>query len=382
MWWFLAMTAMGAECDIQQLQQDVEQASPIAVGRYYVQLAECDPEAARKLAPKAMLRVLASDDGNRAALHALLSGAPHAVDTWLENLEPGERTGAIDFLGEQCADHPPVAAFFVQSRDAKGETFWTDRWYRGLADCRTPSIQALLTEIMAEPSLRERNNRSRFFGILDVYARNLGAEAIPELERLVTELADRRERTLVVRAYADAAQVGTLGGSDLAVLPVAIASLERVAPHLPTDGIESLRDTLMALDAPEVAGAMVRYRWPDRLRNGRYTYVAYAIESVTCKNGKTQAIFHYGDIQEAPTRWPNGQADALHLPSHWGLDAAAQCKGTGETTLAVIEEPVMDDAHAESWLQQHLDAFRSNVAADKKSEVAHEPLDHGEATAP
>ena len=376
------MTAMGAECDIQQLQQDVAQASPIAVGRYYVQLAECDQEAARKLAPKAMPRVLASEDGNRAALHALLSGAPQAVDAWLERLEPGGRTGALDFLGEQCAEHPSVADFFVQSRKAKGETFWTDRWYRGLADCRTPSIQALLTEIMAEPSLRERDNRSRFFGILDVYARNLGVEAIPELERLATELQDKRERTLVVRAYADAAQVGTLGGSDLTVIPVAIASLERVAPHLSADRIESLRDTLMALDAPDVAGAMVRYRWPERLHNGRYTYVAYAIESVTCKNGKTQAIFHYGDILEAPTRWPTGKVDAHHLPSHWNLDAAARCKGTGETTMAVIEEPVTDDAHAESWLQQHLDAFGSNIVADKKSEVAHAPLDPHEVTAP
>jgi len=376
------MTAMGAECDIQQLQQDVEQASPIAVGRYYVQLAECDLESARKLAPRAMPRVLASEDGNRAALHALLAGAPQAVDAWLEHLEPGGRTGAIDFLGEQCADHPPVADFFVQSREAKGETFWTDRWYRGLADCRTPSIQSLLTEIMEEPSLRERDNRSRFFGILDVYARNLGAEAIPELERLATVLEDKRERTLVVRAYADAAQVGTLGGSDATVLPIAVASLERVAPHLSTDGIESLRDTLMALDAPEAAGNMVRYRWPDRLKDNRYTYVAYAIESVTCKNGKTLAIFHYGDILEAPTRWPTGHPEGLDLPTHWSLDAAARCKGTGGTNMVVIGEPVIDDAHAEAWLQQHLDAFGSAMEADKKSEVAHEPLVHGEAMTP
>ena len=376
MWWFWVMPALGAECDVKQLEQDVVQASPIAVGRYYVRLAKCDLEAARKIAPKAMPRVLASDEGNEAALHALRAGAPESVDAWLEKQEPGGRTSAIDYLGAQCGSHEAVADFFVTSHAAKGEAFWTDRWYRGLADCRTPSVQALLSDILADPSLTERGNRSRFFGILDVYARNLAAGALPELERLAMELEDNHERSLVVRAFADAAQVGTLGGSDTDVLPLAVAALERVAPHLPTDGIESLRDTMMALDDPEAAGKTVQYRWPERLRDGRYTYVAYAIEDVTCKNGKTQANFHYGDITEAPVRWPSGNADHYLLAQVWGLDAGARCKGTSEITSGVIRQPVMDDEEAESWLQQQLDSFRSASSADKIGEVSHEPIAH------
>ena len=141
MWLVLLVTAYAAECDGAALQTEVENASPVAIARAYSALAECDAQRARRAAPKAFSRMLAGKEGNVAAVDALNAGARDAVSGWLDRLDRGEKTSTIRALGAQC-QHDAVANFLVGVREDKGEAFWTDRWYRGLADCRTPAVQA------------------------------------------------------------------------------------------------------------------------------------------------------------------------------------------------------------------------------------------------
>jgi hypothetical protein len=384
MWLVLLMAAQAAECDSTALRSEVEEASPVAIARAYIALAECDTNKARTTAPSAFARMLSGKDGNEAAVHALNAGARDAVDGWLDRLDRGEKTSAIRALGAQC-EHDAVADFLVGVRDDKGEAFWTDRWYRGLADCRTPAVQTLLSETLTDPSLSERDNRSRFFGLLEVYARNLGNDAIESLERLATTLSDEQERALVVRAYGDAVQVGGSGSSSAADPKVATESLFCVAPVLRPSNLPTLRETLVAIGSPEAAESVAAYRWPERLQEGVYTYRATAIESVTCKNGKIHNVFHYGDVHEAGTMWPDTMSAQLSevLGSHWTFETANKCKGVADITYHLSSEPMADEASAEAWLEKARDRFGLESAlikdGDKQSETAEDPVNWNQA---
>ena len=126
--------AAWAQCDAKQLKSDLAEASPVAVARVYLKLAECDADAALETAEEAVPRLLSGDEGNQAAVAALSVGAEAPVSKWVDGLEPDQRSATIDYLGRKCKDEPKVAAFFVSAHTKLGETFWKDRWYRGLAD--------------------------------------------------------------------------------------------------------------------------------------------------------------------------------------------------------------------------------------------------------
>ena len=164
---------------------------------------------------------------------------------------------------------------------------------------------------LGRPQPQRTDNRSRFFGLLEVYARNLGNDAIGELERLATTLDDQQERALVVRAYGDALQVGSTGSSGAADPKNATESLLRVAPALRPSNLSTLRETLVAIGSQDAAESVAVFRWPERLQEGRYTYIATALESVTCKNGKVHHVFHHGQIHEPGALWPDTMAAQL-----------------------------------------------------------------------
>ena len=87
----LALLLSGAQaqdCDAKQLSKDLHEASPVAVPRVFLKLAECDPSAALEEAEFAMGKTLHGDEGNQAALQALKVGAQKPVMDWVDALEP------------------------------------------------------------------------------------------------------------------------------------------------------------------------------------------------------------------------------------------------------------------------------------------------------
>ncbi|MFT4623297.1 MAG: hypothetical protein ACI8PZ_001953 [Myxococcota bacterium] len=369
MLWWIVSAAFAQTCDVGALQAQLAEASPVAVPRAYLALAGCDPAAAKASADVALPRTLAGRDGNDAALAALDVGAHDAVAKWIRALESGERTTAIDFLGATCGEHAEVANFFAASFEREGKGFWDDRWYRGLADCRTEANRATLNDALNDPYLQERGNRGLYFGLLEVYARNLGAAALPSLEAALAANADSQDASLVVRAFADAANVGQLGGMDAKAAKKSVETLVRLAPSLSPTVIDTVRDTLRALGDDATSEAMARHRWKSRFSGG-YTYVAVAHELVTCKNGKQQATFHYGDLNESGARFPDTVLATLDatLEGAWGLDAAEKCKGEGEIIVAMTPEPVEGEAAVSEWLEAQRETFKAKSSGFSKVE--------------
>ena len=241
-----------------------------------------------------------------------------------------------------------------------------------LDDCREPAVQELLRTRIADTS----GDRALYRGVLEVYARNLGAGAIPALEAAVTAEKDGEISAMLIDSYADAARVGREGGADADAVKLAVASINKVAPLLPEKGVDQARTTLLALGAEADSDRLAGIRFKNVLQPaGGLLYGAFTVESATCKKGDARVVLHHAVINEAGRTWPNqvGERIGPTVAENFDLDLATSCKGTGtnETTTS----PALKDAAAyQAWVDEAIKEFQKKNPTIKAKIVAEDPL--------
>ncbi|MFK7927006.1 MAG: hypothetical protein AB8H79_02365, partial [Myxococcota bacterium] len=346
----LAPTAHAQDCDARALAKEVETASPIAVARTFVKLADCDAVRAKKTVPGAFARILAGGDGNKAALKAIEIGAGADVRAWLGGLEPDQRSRAVAWMGEKCQESEVVQTFFAESKAALGADFWTQRWHRGLVECRVPSIQKVLADAVVDPDLTK--DRTRLFNVLEVYARNLRADALPTLSKLANDTSDPEELLYLVNAFADTTGIGSVAGTDKAAANKAVMAIAALGPKLPPRAVDQARITLKTLEAEEESDGFAKYRWPERYTDDTYSYAVAVLETGTCKNGKTLANLHVASFDEGGNQWPDQIQQQLlgKLQFEWELSAAKSCKATvSDFVVEMPKEPFANKEARDLW---------------------------------
>jgi hypothetical protein len=368
----MGTSASAGDCDA--LAKRVTEASPVAVAEAFTALAACDADQAKKVAAKAIPRVVEARDAADAMAAAIRVGAVAPVRGWLADQEPDARSRTIARIGKKCAQAPEIADFFADAAGEIGATFWEERWHRGLADCRYERVQTLLTEAIDGPDVgRGSRNRSGFFALLEVYARNLGAASVPRLSQLLASARDEEEAVFLVSIFADAANVGGSEGTDPEASKAAIAAIEAAAPKLPTKALDRARGTLVSLGAEAAASGLAKHGWSDVYVDGSYTYGVVAIEDITCKNGSKRAVYHVGSFTEPGAMWPDQLKEPLteRVKKLWSFDAASKCKGTSDISVRMSNNPLSADA-LKAWQDAARGAFDEKFSEAKTFVVAEE----------
>lgn len=362
-----------AGCDAKALTKALAESVPATVPANYLALAACDPAAAKKLATSRLKMMPANDEAAQAAIVAIEAGSGTDVRTWLVDLVVDERSRMVKALGSSCTAHPAVGDFFVAAKDALGEKFWADRWYRGLTECRAPSVQTLLGEALeSSPISRSSRNRSPFFSLVEVYARNVGLGAIDTLQGYLAAPKDEEESTVLLTAFGDAANVGGTAGTNPEVATAATAAIVELAPKLSDRALARARDVLNGLGAEAEASGLARWAFDDAWTDAGYTYGVAAIEDVTCKNGQQRAFLWLGTVPSDGASWPDQIAAGLdaRVAAGWPSDAAAKCKGTAKRTTKLSERPLVGSTGVETWQAEVRRQFDADFAAATKREVA------------
>lgn len=373
---FLPHLSLAGECDGKALREQLDEANPVAVGGLFTKLADCDSEEATGAAPVAIPRMLAGPEGFTAASRAVELGLPELVHSWIESLEPDQRSRAVAAIGERCAESEPVQSFFLETHSERGIDFFTQRWHRGLIDCRVEPVQALLAQAINSKELAK--DRPKLFNVLEVYARNLRGKAIPGLVALAEGTSDAEELTYLINAFADTAGVGSVEGLDRAVAGEAAQAVVGLGPKLPPRAVEQARTTLTALGASDEADQLAVHRWRERKDDqGNYRYAVAVTESYTCKNGKKFVNLHLGAFAEAGVAWPEQLVDDLQdkLTYEWSLDGATRCKGSGDISVEMVEEPFESVEDQTAWIEKRA-ASLAKIAegADRSKVLRHEPF--------
>ena len=371
-------TAQAQDCNAKELLSQLEEAVPATRARIYVKLAKCDPERARKAANTYMQTMLSDEEAVPALVAAIKLGATEDVQRWLAAQEPDARSRMINKVGNACTKVPEVGDFFAESYKVIGNRFWDERWHRGLAECRTPTVQALLKDALDSDAVgRTSGNRTQFSSVLEVYARNLGADALPTLEDYLSTAKDDQEAALLVNTFSDASNVGSAEGVNPETSKRAIAIIENLAPQLAPRALERARATFKALGAETAARRLARHLYADRYVDGQYTYGVAAVELITCKNDQKRAVLHLGSITEPGEHWPDQVRDRFEekIMSAWNPNNAAKCKGTAKIDYRFSLEPTAGAEGLNAWYDTMRKDFSDLTRdASKTWTVDHTPI--------
>ncbi len=366
---FGSSNALAEDCSASDLRKEIAAASPARVALPYSELAQCSPADAKRQSKKVFGLMLPGPEANRALLAAIELGQDDLVMQWVGKLRSDERSSAVKAIGLACPGNDTAARFLTQAHTSLGDKFWDDRWYRSLATCRHPEIQELLRTEINEPS----SNRGRFFGVLEVYSRNLGPESIDKLLELAGEIQDPEELTYVVNAFADAAQVGAIEGQDISTTKTAVDALVSLVPTLDGMPLEQSRTTLESLGALDEAARVPALRYAELLwEDGRLHYGVVAVETARCKNGKVRMGIHTGSAVEKGVRFPNTIAgDAPEAISFaWVFKLAEKCKGRQTLEYFVSKMP--------SGTLEEIQAFHAQTLTELENRAAAKRYDFAE----
>jgi hypothetical protein len=368
------LSATASACDAPALKKTLDETSPARIGAAWVALADCDQKTALAQLPATLAKMIPGDEGNAAAERAIALGQGAQIQAWLAKQDSGAKSATVSWLGARCEATEQVSTFFLDAHKSLGDAFWKDRWYRGLADCRTPAIQEVLGAQVSSFTGGRITDKTQLLSLLEVYARNLRAASIPTLTALGRSMTDAELQSYVINAFADAANVGSTSGVDAAGSAAAVAAINELAPTLSDRALLQARTTLLSLEDDAAADRLARYRWDDRWSDG-YTYAVAAVDVATCSNGKLQGTLHTARIKEQGAAWPEQIEAALRdrLVPAWSIDSGSKCKGTSEVTFTFPTEPFADAAAADAWIAEQVKAFDASAGSWSKATKATHP---------
>lgn len=355
-----AIPTATAACDEKAIQAQFAETSPASSGKVYAELAACNPATANAQAKEAFKKIIAGENGNAALLAGIKVGANPVVREWIAGIASDERSPTLAWLGNQCAE-PTVPAFFVETEKALGQKFYDDRWFAALGSCRVPAVQTMLGAAVD----RAHKDRTMFGAVLGTYARNLGKAAMPGMTELLAKETDPLVMIDLLKAFPDAAGVGSPDGASPDAVTIAISSLATVAPNLPEKAADAAREVFRALGDDRAADGLsiVRYR-SLRQASGGLLYGVIAVERATCKKGDAKIEAHQAQATDTGHTWPDDLLERVEPNARtiFDLDLAASCKGTSEIKFYVPTEPFKDAAAYKAWSDVTLAQVQKDAA--------------------
>lgn len=372
----LMAQAHAGGCDAKALGKALTDAAPQQVPEAYMALAACDAAAARAATAATLPRMVSGDKANEAAVAAIKAGAGKEVRAWVDGLLSDERGSVLGALGHACGGTPEVQTFFLDTAAATGEEFWTKRWARSLAECRAPSVQAWLVKEFDTITTQNMRDQTRFLSVVEITARNLGEAAVPKLKDLLSKTTDEERQAYVVNAFADAAGVGSVAGTNTKAAEAGIAAIVSLAPQLGNKGLEQARTTLTALGDERASDEMAGFRYKAvKQSDGTLLYGLVVVENASCKNGKTQQLVHVGEVRDPGQTWPDqlpAKAEAA-ARSAWELNLGEKCKGESKADFRVPAEPFADAKAMKKWVDEQIE-IANKTAADKRARIDENPI--------
>lgn len=365
-----------AGCDAKALQKQLTDAAPQQVPEVYISLATCDANAARGVTAATLPRMVSGDQANAAAVAAIKAGAGKEVRAWIDGLMSDERGAVLGALGGACTNTKEVQTFFLDTAAATGDEFWTKRWFRPLAECRAPDIQNFLVKEFGVITTATMRDQTRFLGIVEVTARNLGGGAVPMLKDLLAKTTDDERQSYVVNAFSDAAGVGSVAGMDSKAAEAGVAAIVGLADTLGVKAVDQARTTLRALGDERASDEMAGFRYKTvKQADGNLLYGVVVFETATCKNGKTSQMMHVAEVLDPGQTWPDQLLAKVESSAKtgWKLDLAEKCKGEGKLDFKVTGEPMADAKALKKWTDEQLE-IAGKTAVDKRARMDHDPI--------
>ena len=342
----LVAPASAASCDALIKKADTVKGADVAPA--YAALVKCDKQTAEDNYIRFMTS--AGDASSLVSLSLIAIDANIWTPVWSmvgKISDYSARDEVASEVGAACMTHPGVVTFLQGA-------------YLGLRDldfgqcddafesCESPELLTWMTTQVENPP--EKQFDEKFNTIVGVYAKRLGAEAIPSLTKGAIKAGKNGPFEAMITAMEDS--VAPSLGEDMS--PETRALLEgafvSVAQKVGPDKARAVADRLANSGSEAVAAKLLPAVYPERVQaSGGFLYGGAAFEAADCKGVKTLVI-HYAPVTEPGKRWNIlGEVEAPLRAIKPKLD---KCKAESADpwSTAVSPEPLKDGKAVEAWV--------------------------------
>jgi hypothetical protein len=370
----LSLSAQAQDC--KAIPKALAKAGVHEASRMFVELAQCNPAEAKKAAAGTVAGLIGDENGQRAAMAAIRVGAGSATRAWMKALDSEERSPMVRALGKVCQGDEAIQGYLVDSEAELGETFWSQRWYRALVECRVPAVQTVLSSQLDKA--KDGPDRVRYFAVVSAWAQNVGGASVPRLEKMIAASEDVEVQVNLIQAFVDAAQVGSSQGMDPKAAEAGAAAIKRLSVSLPYRAVEQARISLMALDDEQGADTLAKVRYNDLLQeDGTLLYGVVGVERAECKKG-TYQMLHMARVSDPGQTWPDQLDDKVKTSAEhaWKMVLGSKCKDDKPTlTLKLPSAPFQDEAAYKAWIEETVEALQTEEGVVKTSDRKEERIE-------
>lgn len=338
--------ASAGTCDAQIKKADTVKGADVATA--YSALIKCD----KKLAEDNYIRFMTSagDASSLVALSMVAIDAEIWSPVWSmvgKISDYSARDEVASEVGEACMTHPQVVKFlqgaYFGLRDLE-----FGQWDDAFESCESPELLTWMTGQVESPP--EKQFDEKFNTIVGVYAKRLGADAMPSLTKGAMKAGKSGPFEAMIGAMEDS--VAPSLGEDMSPENRALleSSLVSVAQKVGPDKARAVADRLANSGSEAAAAKLLPAIYPDRVQaGGSFLYGGAAFEAADCKGAKTLVI-HYAQVSEPGARWNIlGEVEAPLRAAKPKLDKCKAESGDPWST-AVSPEPLKDAKAVDAWV--------------------------------
>lgn len=328
-------------CEAQS--KALEAAQGEAVATAYTALLACDATKGKEAWPAAMKKtgdVTALGALAVAAIDAGLDAEVHAMLDEIADYAAKEETAR--YIGGTCTTDPKVETFVVGLHDALKDRAFVG-WAGALRSCGSDAVTEKLEALAAAPPPREFDDK--YATVVDLYATKKKAAALPVLEKAAATASSGGPFVVVIDAMVKAVTPEGIGGKPAdADRDALVAALQRI-PATGDAQIQRLANAMVAVGAPDAAGALLPKLYPDRVQeDGSFLYGVASIEK--CEDA---AVVHWAVVEDPAKRWSIGEQ--IDGPAK-AFKARLKCKTPAPYTVQLTPEPVKSSNDVEAWAEQ------------------------------
>lgn len=256
------------------------------------------------------------------------------------------RDEVADRVGAACGEHAKVIPFLVGAYFGLRDIDYK-QWDDALLSCDSQELLTWMTTQVEAPP--DKQYDEKYNTLITVYARRLGADALPSLQKAAIQAAKAGPFDAILSQIDEsvAPELGDqMSAEDRAKLE---STLVEVAKKVSPDKARAVADRLASAGSEGAAARLLPTIYPDRVQGGgAFLYGGASVETADCKGAKT-AVIHFAGLSEPGKLWVVYEAAQAPLRTFKPKLDKCKAESTEPWPVIVSPEPLADTKALEGW---------------------------------
>lgn len=268
-----------------------------------------------------------------------------------------QRKEIVQRIGAKCKEDKKFVSFVQGAYYTLGDndyTYWGDAYLT----CESAELDTWLIETVENPP--EKTFDDKYNTLMGAFVKKNNEKALPHLEKAAIKAAKNGPYNDILTQLESSVEPSSIGGSITPENQQALANaLMNIAKEV-KDPLKSreVADKLAGSGSEAQAAELLKTIFPNRYKNGKFTYGVAAIETADCDGTKT-AVIHYSEVTDPGKRW--FIVNEVEKTLRANKAKLKKCKSIDSTwPISITPEPVASAKDISKWVEEISAQYKKN----------------------